>query len=331
MRPVPRLGLAAALAASALAIAVALAVWVPPAPVRQAAATGPGPAGTGTPKRAGPAASAGVAIDAGRFSPGACVGYPPTAGDRHLTVFLDAGHGGPDPGAVGTTRAGKTIYEANQTLPVVLDAMSLLRRDGFRVVVSRTHATSVLRLRPGDASGHELTPAGSHADIAARDACANLAHASLLVGVYFDAAQSPATAGCLTGYDQARSFATANRRFAGLLQADVLAAMNRHGWRIPDDGVQPDQNLGSALTPADLAYGHLVLLGPAKRGYFSTPSQMPGALIEPLFITDPAEGSIAASTVGQHVIAGGVAAAITQYFDSTARPQLGIESMFDWT
>jgi N-acetylmuramoyl-L-alanine amidase len=316
MRLVRRLGLAAVLAA-ALAVAVALAVWLPPAPVRQAAATGPGSAGTAAHR---PAASAGVAIDSARFSPGACMAYPPATGNRHLTVFLDAGHGGPDPGAVGTTRAGKTIYEANQTLPVVLDAMSLLRREGFRVVVSRTRATSVLRLRPGDETGHELTPAGSHADIGARDVCANMAHASLLVGVYFDAAQSPAIAGCLTGYDQAQSFAAANRRFAGLLQADVLAAMNQHGWRVPDDGVQPDRDLGSAVTPADLAYGHLVLLGPAKRGYFSTPSQMPGALIEPLFITDPAEGSIAASRLGQHVIAGGIAAAVAQYFGATAGP-----------
>jgi N-acetylmuramoyl-L-alanine amidase len=43
---------------------------------------------------------------------------------------------------------------------------------------------------------------------------------------------------------------------------------------------------------------------------------MPGTLIEPLFITDPFEGSIAASARGQHVIAGGLAKAIEQYFAS---------------
>ena len=41
---------------------------------------------------------------------------------------------------------------------------------------------------------------------------------------------------------------------------------------------------------------------------------MPGALIEPLFITDPFEGSIADSETGQHVIAGGLARAVEQYF-----------------
>ncbi len=90
--------------------------------------------------------------------------------------------------------------------------------------------------------------------------------------------------------------------------------MNAQGDGIPDEGVLPDTGLGSALTSADLAYGHLLLLGPAKAGYFSTPSQMPGALIEPLFITDPFEGSIAASVHGQQVIAGGLAMAVGQYF-----------------
>jgi hypothetical protein len=65
------------------------------------------------------------------------------------------------------------------------------------------------------------------------------------------------------------------------------------GYAIPDDGVLQDSGLGSALTSAAVAYGHLLLLGPAKAGYFTTPSQMPGALIEPLFVTDPFEASIA--------------------------------------
>ena len=36
------------------------------------------------------------ALDPALFSPGACVAFPPTHGNRHVTVFLDAGHGGID-------------------------------------------------------------------------------------------------------------------------------------------------------------------------------------------------------------------------------------------
>jgi N-acetylmuramoyl-L-alanine amidase len=43
---------------------------------------------------------------------------------------------------------------------------------------------------------------------------------------------------------------------------------------------------------------------------------MPGALVEPLYVTDPFEGSIAASHYGQRVIAGALAKAVEQYFAS---------------
>ncbi|MGD0879972.1 MAG: N-acetylmuramoyl-L-alanine amidase [Acidimicrobiales bacterium] len=268
------------------------------------------------------AADDGVALDPSAFSPGACVAYPPTSGDRHLTVFLDAGHGGIDPGAVGTTSSGETVDEATETLPVELDTASLLRSRGYRVVVSRTTDSSVVRLTPADLSDSVLSLQGAHDDVAARAQCANMAGANILVGVYFDSGPGPENGGSVTTYDAVRPFSAANLRLATLVQNDVLAAMNAQGWRIPDDGVEPDSQEGSIVpTSSDsplavgaATYGHVLLLGPAMAGYFSTPSQMPGALVEPLFITDPFEGSLAASGRGQRVIAQGLATAIDQYF-----------------
>jgi N-acetylmuramoyl-L-alanine amidase len=313
-------------APAVLIIGVAVAHRASAPPPRSARVGGTVPAVNSHPTVAGTNAidqglgtGTGVAVDPAYFSPGACVAFSPVAGNRHLTVFLDAGHGGLDPGAVGITSTGKVIDEADQTLPVVLDTTAILRRAGFRVVVSRTGPTAVLRLGPGGVSGHLLTVTGSHDDVAARDVCANMAHADVLVGVYFNSGGAD-NAGCVTAYDPARPFAAGNLRLAGLVQSDVLAAMNAQGWQIPDGGVQPDQGLGSSLSPADLAYGHLLLLGPAKKGYFSTPSMMPGALVEPLFITDPFEGSIAASSGGQQIIAAGLARAIGQYFAPQPAP-----------
>lgn len=256
----------------------------------------------------------GRAFDPSGFSPGACISFPPTSGDRHLTVFIDAGHGGIDPGAVGTTESGEQVEEADLTLPVELDAATILRRAGFTVVVSRTGPTSVAVLTPTDTSGGILTVQGAHDDVAARAECANDGRANLLVGVYFDAGTSASNAGCVTGYDSVRSFASANLRFANLLQTDVLTAMNSQAWGIPNEGVVSDTFLGSAVSSAAVAYGHLMLLGPAETGYFTTPSQMPGALIEPLFLTDPFEASIAVSAHGQQVVAAGIVAAVEQYF-----------------
>jgi N-acetylmuramoyl-L-alanine amidase len=265
--------------------------------------------------------SSGQALDASAFAPGACVAFGPTKGDRHLTVFLDAGHGGIDPGGVGTTETGKSVEEAHETLPVELDAMALLRAKGFRVVVSRTRQSTVVRLSRALASGGLLTLQGSHDDVVARDICANDAHADALVGIYFDAGSSPQNAGSLTAYDAARPFAAANLRLATLVQHDVRTDMNAQGWDIPNDGVVPDTSLGSfvgdpssgGLAAEAASYDHLLLIGPAEPGYFSNPSQMPGAVIEPLYLTDPFEGSIATTTHGQMVIASGIARAVETF------------------
>jgi N-acetylmuramoyl-L-alanine amidase len=254
-------------------------------------------------------------LDRALFAAGSCVSFPPTAGNLGRTVFLDAGHGEPDPGAIGVTRSGRTIEEARQTLPVVLDTTALLRAAGYRVVDSRTRDSSVVRLRPGDVANGIFTPRGRHRNLVARDVCADLAKASILIGVYFNAG-APQNSGSLTLYDRARPFWPASRQLATLVQRAVLASLRAHGWAVPDDGVHTDVGYGSLLSAADHAYGHLILLGPPKAGYLATPSKMPGALIEPLFITDPAEGSIASSRTGQHAIARGLATAVEQYFAS---------------
>ena len=276
------------------------------------------------PTRARSAPASGRPLDASAFAPGACVAFAPTKGDRHETVFLDAGHGGVDPGGVGTTQAGQTIYEADETLPVELDTMAILRGHGYRVVVSRTGNSTVVRPTPAEVSGGLLTLQGSHDDVVARDVCANDAGARVLLGIYFDAG-SPQNAGSLTAYDAARSFSAENLAFATLVQRDVLADMNAQGWGIPDDGVLPDTSLGSyvgdpssgGIAGEAASYDHLLLIGPAQAGYFSTPSRMPGALIEPLYITDPFEGSIANTPHGQMVLARGMASAIEQFLNTT--------------
>lgn len=265
------------------------------------------PSSTGRPAPTGPAA-----VDAKLFASGACVAYPPTSGNRNVTVFLDAGHGGSDPGGVGQTQEWHTITEAWVNLHVEMDAMALLTQQGFRVVVSRTGGGLVHPIGPGDTDAGELTPQGLRADIAARDQCANMADASLLVGIYMNAGYWGG--GAVTAYCADRPFGASNERFAGMLETDVLHQLNSRGYGIPNLGLQTDDQMGSSSGAAADSYGHLMLLGPAKRGYFSTPSQMPGALIEPLFLTDPFEASVAASSRGQNLIAEGIAHAVMDYF-----------------
>jgi N-acetylmuramoyl-L-alanine amidase len=282
------------------------------------------PTGTASPSAsasAQPAASASTnagtsiaePVDPAMFAPGGCVAYPPVTGNRGLTVFLDAGHGGEDPGGVGETMQWHSIAEAWVNLRVEMDAMTLLTQQGFRVVVSRNGPGLVHPLGPGDSDDDMLTPQGLRADIAARDICANMAGANLLIGIYMNAGYWGG--GSVTAYCADRPFAASNERFAGILQQDVLHELNsRGGYDIPNLGLQTDDQVGSSSSAAAESYGHLMLLGPAKAGYFSTPSEMPGALIEPLFLTDPFEASVAASARGQSLIAGGITHAVMDYF-----------------
>lgn len=277
---------------------------------------------------AGGGSASGQPLDASVFASGACVAFGPTHGDRHKTVFLDAGHGGIDPGGVGTTSGGAQIHEANLTLPVELDTMAILRGEGYRVVVSRTTDSTVLRLGPGDTSGGVLTLQGSHDDVVARDVCANDADADALLGIYFDAGLSSQDAGSITAYDAARPFEAANQRLARLVQRDVLLDMNGQGWDIPNDGVVTDTTLGSyvgdpsagGIAGAAASYDHLLLLGPPLAGFFTSPSSMPGAVIEPLYLTDSFEGTIANSHHGQMVMARGMAQALTQFLNPRPQP-----------
>ncbi len=271
----------------------------------------------GTPsggRRSALAASATQLGPPGTYAGGSCMELQPTTGDRHTTVFLDAGHGGPDPGSTGTAPSGKAVYEKQFTLPVELETASLLRADGYTVVVSRTTDGPVAALGPGDLNGVILTSTGEHVETAARVRCANEAHAAVLVSIHFNAFSDPSAGGALTTYDPSRSFAAASRRLALLLQRDIVSSLARSGWHVESRGVVTDTSIGApALTTAAASYGHLFILGPRLAGFNNDPSQMPGALVEPLFITDPAETAIVQSTAGRHAIASGIAQAVERF------------------
>jgi N-acetylmuramoyl-L-alanine amidase len=187
------------------------------------------------------------------------------------------------------------------------------------VVVSRSTAGAVARPAPGDLSGGLFTGQGVHRDLIARDACANRSHAAVLIGVYFNAVVDAAVGGSVTLYDASRPFWRSSLAFALLLQRDVLQRFRVAGADVSDDGVHNDVGYGSAVTNADRSYDHLLILGPAKRGYLSAPSRMPGALIEPLFITNPREASLADSRRGQEAMAHGLARAAAAFLGARRR------------
>jgi N-acetylmuramoyl-L-alanine amidase len=248
------------------------------------------------------------------FAAEACMEFVPTGSRPRATVFIDPGHGGADPGA--TVMVGSTkVTEKVLALVVARRLLPLLIHAGYRVVLSRTEDTSVARLSVPAGNDGLYSVDQEHADLQARIDCANAAHASLLLAIHFDAFYDPSVGGSETLFDDARPFTAQSRRFATLIQQAVLRMLAVAGWRIPDRGVIPDSAGGTpALSLQGAIYGHLLELGPAQPGLVTRPSQMPGALVEPVFLTDPAELAIVRSAKGQQALARAFAVAIGRYF-----------------
>lgn len=273
------------------------------APAKPAAASTPRPAprSTGSP----------AAADAARapLAAGACQALGPTGRDRRVTVFVDPGHGGPDPGVLGRTRSGTTVRESAAALAVGQELARQLRADGYRVVLSRTRDTSVERFDPEELAGGGLSSDQVRDDLERRVGCADSAGAAVLLSIHFNGYRDSSVSGTQTIYDDARPFAGESERLARSLQSALVSRL-----RLADRGVVTDDQLGApALSEAADAYGHLLLLGPAQPGWLKQATTMPGALVEPLFLTAPDEAAVAASSTGQKRIAAALAAGIEGY------------------
>lgn len=204
----------------------------------------------------------------------------------------------------------RQVLEKDVALGVATRLATLLRANGFRVVMSRTLDSSVTELSPSDSVAGALTASAVHRDLVTRAVCANAAAASVLVSIHFDAFDDPSVGGTETFYDAARPFAADNERLARDLQAAVVS-----GLGTADRGVWTDDQLGApTLTASGSLYGHLIELGPVAAGWVEDPSQMPGALIEPLFLTNAREAQLASDPAGQQRIAAALAAGLKTYF-----------------
>jgi N-acetylmuramoyl-L-alanine amidase len=250
------------------------------------------------------------------MAPGTCIAYNPTGPDRHHTVFVDPGHGGPDPGGVGVG-----LQEKDVTLAVGLKVRDRLRADGFHVVMSRLTDTSVGKLADRQVVNGAITASGVHVDTIARIDCANSSGAEALVAIHFNAFDDPSASGSEIFYDDVRDFSAASLKLGNDLDASLQASFTASGWQVYDRGVLSDASTGaSGLTPAADAYGRLMEIGPSQAGWNNHPSRMPGALVEPLFLTAPAEAAVAGSEAGQRTIATGLEQGVLAFFAPPPSP-----------
>ncbi len=128
----------------------------------------------------------------------------------------------------------------------------------------------------------------------------------LLVSVHFNGIGDPTKRGTQVFYADGRPFSDRSRALAELTQASLLKNLKDAGYESADRGATPDSRV---LGPNS----HYYLLGPASE-YLKRPSEMPGIIGEPLFITNEDDANALRQDRLLTAVARGYADAVKAYF-----------------
>lgn len=243
-----------------------------------------------------------VLIDVSTTAPRREVKGSTAAGQRRVRrVVLDPGHGGTDPGAIGPgglREKDVTLDIAHRVAPILsreLGIVTMLTRDDDRYVALEERA-----------------------------ARANAFHADLFVSIHCNAAEDPEHRGVQT-FVLAKAGDEAALRLAARENAASAAAGHQVGAMLADLQVesvsQQSKQLAALLQRATMAslsesYGNAPDGGVRSAAFFVLlGAQMPAALFEVSFISNPEEESRLATADYRQKLADGIANAIRAYRD----------------
>jgi N-acetylmuramoyl-L-alanine amidase len=209
-----------------------------------------------------------------------------------MTVALDAGHGGPDPGAV---RDGYT--EASANLDIALRTRAMLEGAGITVVGTRSTNT---RVNTSNTDFNHDGKVDKADELASRIDLANRARAAAFLCIHNNSGSSTTARGTETFYWQYRTFAVESKQLATLVQSSVVRRLNTAGsFRTVDRGTK--------------SYDFYVLNGydAARR---VNPSLMPGVLSEGLFVSNTTDRTMLKTARGRARLAEGYYDGLARYF-----------------
>ena len=211
------------------------------------------------------------------------IGAPATA-----DVGLDPGHHRVDVGAAG---GGLSEYEV--TLDLALRAKRHLEAAGCRIALSRTDHDPVSAWKPGDAT--ERIRIEQEARVRA------VGDVRVYVSIHLNSFSDPRIAGTETYYN-ADIAGSEGRRLATSLQSGALQRLAEAGYASQNRGAKSDLSAGKP-------YGH----------FFSLRGPMPSALVEALFLSNPAEAALLGRDAVRKAIARGIADGALAYLGTCGR------------
>jgi N-acetylmuramoyl-L-alanine amidase len=248
----------------------------------------------------------------------------PVAFARPPIVCLDPGHGGPDPGFTRFFEADvPELQEKTLVLEHAWDLQARLLHRGYEVVMTRKTDTAV-NVDGRDVNGDGRTAAHDPPrsdrnknldELQARINICNDARADLLVSMHVNGYSNGNPRGYETWFTRERPFGNRNAVFATLAYAHLKEQLGMIGYVLPAEderGVLPDTT--ADVQKEHALFRHFIITGPEVPGVVQ-PSQMPGAIVETLFVSNDGDAAVLTSPEGRNAIVTAYENAIVEYFE----------------
>jgi N-acetylmuramoyl-L-alanine amidase len=226
------------------------------------------------------------------------------AQDGRNIVCIDPGHGGEDLGNVRVENGRIVLQEKDIVLEHSLMLAERLRAQGFEVVLTRETDTEVNPSNEDVNGDGEVAPEGGPArteqldDLQARVNICNLAAADLLVSVHYNGAENKFLSGYEVWFNDDREFSGRSEAFATFMHEALENGYADAGYEAVDRGIGIEDH---------------VVTGPERPGEL-VPSEMPGAVIEGLFLSNDEDAEFIQSDTADETLVGAYEQAITRYF-----------------
>jgi N-acetylmuramoyl-L-alanine amidase len=179
-----------------------------------------------------------------------------------------------------------------------------LRAAGFEVALTRESDTEVNPSNEDVNGDGEVASEGGPArtdqldDLQARVNICNLAAADLLVSVHYNGAENEFLSGYEVWFNDDRPFSGRSEAFATFMHEALANAYTEAGYEAVDRGIGIEDH---------------VVTGPERPGEL-VPSEMPGAVIEGLFLSNDEDAAFVQSDIAEETLVGAYEEAITRYF-----------------
>lgn len=238
-------------------------------------------------------------------------------------VCVDAGHGGWDDGRTREANSrAPAILEKEITLGMAWMLKEQLEAEGYGVVMTRSSGLAVNTFNE-DINGDGQTlqdsqQAGDRDELQARINICNEANADVMISIHVNGFDTPSARGYEVLYTAApyREFGDRNADLATFIYREIGDAYREAGFETEPRDITPDDEL-DAETHNYGSERHLIMTGPAieNADFTIEPTNMPGVIVEPVFITNDDDAAFIADPENQRLLVEAYVQGINTYFE----------------